>query len=231
MTIKHLEEYRGAAITRKLIETIKNISKRDVRLMEVCGTHTVSIFRSGIRSVLPPTISLLSGPGCPVCVTPLEQIDRALYLASRPDVIFTSFGDMLRVPGSDRDLLQVRAGGGETALAKHRGLGIVARNTTFGFKNRTVDIVETAKALGADYVVEGSVRRAGERVRVTEDLMELRPGNLADDGLEAEVRPLPGDGAELVELAVRLRFDRVDPSSLGRLRRPGARGIGVLACR
>ena len=69
MALKHIEEYRDSDIAKKLVEKIKRISSRDIRLMEVCGTHTVSIFRSGIRSLLPPTISLLSGPGCPVCAT------------------------------------------------------------------------------------------------------------------------------------------------------------------
>jgi len=75
MTLKHIDEYRDSAISQGLIEKIKSISKKDVRLMEVCGTHTVSIFRSGIRSVLPQTISLISGPGCPVCVTDQAEIE------------------------------------------------------------------------------------------------------------------------------------------------------------
>lgn len=111
MTIKHLEEYRDSAITGKLIETIKNISKRDVRLMEVCGTHTVSIFRSGIRSILPRTISLLSGPGCPVCVTDQREIDAFIELARIDDVIVTTFGDLMRVPGTKSSLLEQRAEG------------------------------------------------------------------------------------------------------------------------
>ena len=111
MTIKHLEEYRDPAITGKLIETIKNISKRDVRLMEVCGTHTVSIFRSGIRSILPRTISLLSGPGCPVCVTDQREIDAFIELARIDDVIVTTFGDLMRVPGTKSSLLEQRAEG------------------------------------------------------------------------------------------------------------------------
>ena len=75
MTLKHIEEYRDADLARSLITTIKQSSKQPIRLMEVCGTHTVSIFRSGIRSVLPETVSLLSGPGCPVCVTDQKEID------------------------------------------------------------------------------------------------------------------------------------------------------------
>ncbi|MGA9178387.1 MAG: hydrogenase formation protein HypD, partial [Desulfobacterales bacterium] len=75
MSIKHLHEYRDPELSRKIIQQIKKVSQRNIRLMEVCGTHTVSIFRSGIRSLLPETISLLSGPGCPVCVTAQSEID------------------------------------------------------------------------------------------------------------------------------------------------------------
>ena len=80
--------------------------------MEICGGQTHSIKRYGIDQLLPPEIELVHGPGCPVCVTPLEQIDKGLEIASKPDVIFTSYGDMLRVPGSGRDLFAVRAAGG-----------------------------------------------------------------------------------------------------------------------
>ena len=111
MTLKHLEEYRDPAIAQKLIEKITNTIDRDVRLMEVCGTHTVSIFRSGIRSVLPRAISLLSGPGCPVCVTDQKEIDAFIELARTDDVIVTSFGDLMRVPGTKSSLLKERAEG------------------------------------------------------------------------------------------------------------------------
>ena len=111
MTIKHLTEYRDSAIANKLIERIIYTIRGDVRLMEVCGTHTVSIFRSGIRSVLPPAISLLSGPGCPVCVTDQKEIDAFIELARIDDVIVTTFGDLMRVPGTKSSLLKQRAEG------------------------------------------------------------------------------------------------------------------------
>ena len=88
MTLKHIDEYRDSEIAKSLLQKIKTISKKDVRLMEVCGTHTVSIFRSGIRSVLPPTISLLSGPGCPVCVTDQAEVDAFIELARITHVSF-----------------------------------------------------------------------------------------------------------------------------------------------
>ena len=111
MTLKHIEEYRDAEIAQKLINKIKATSRRPIRLMEVCGTHTVSIFRSGIRSLLPKTISLLSGPGCPVCVTDQREIDAFIELARLDDVIVTTFGDLLRVPGSNSSLQKESAEG------------------------------------------------------------------------------------------------------------------------
>ena len=111
MALKHIEEYRDAKLSKNLIEKIKRTSTRDIRLMEVCGTHTVSIFRSGIRTVLPPTISLLSGPGCPVCVTDQTEIDAFIELARVENVIITTFGDLMRVPGTTSSLQKQRAEG------------------------------------------------------------------------------------------------------------------------
>jgi hydrogenase expression/formation protein HypD len=111
MAMKHLEEYRDAGLSRALSERIRGASRRPVRLMEVCGTHTVSIFRSGIRAVLPETVTLLSGPGCPVCVTDQGEIDAFIALARQKDVIVATFGDLLRVPGSDSSLERERAEG------------------------------------------------------------------------------------------------------------------------
>jgi len=111
MTLKHIEEYRDSEIAKSLIHKIKTTSTRNIRLMEVCGTHTVSIFRSGIRSILPPTISLLSGPGCPVCVTDQKEIDAFIELAKLDDVIVTTFGDLMRVPGTNSSLQKEHAEG------------------------------------------------------------------------------------------------------------------------
>lgn len=99
---------------KEFIEIIEKLSKkiqREIYLMEVCGTHTVSIFRHGIRSLIPSNIKLLSGPGCPVCVTPVEDIDRMIYIAKQPDVILTTFGDMMRVPGTESSLYKAKAEG------------------------------------------------------------------------------------------------------------------------
>lgn len=116
MTIKHSEEYRDAGLSRQLAEKIRQASRRPIRLMEVCGTHTVSIFRSGIRSVLPETISLLSGPGCPVCVTDQAEIDAFVALARQPEVTVATFGDLMRVPGSASSLQREKAEGRDVRI-------------------------------------------------------------------------------------------------------------------
>ena len=114
--MKYIDEYRDAVLTRKLLADIQKTITRSWTLMEVCGGQTHSIIKSGLDQMLPPGIELVHGPGCPVCVTPLEQVDRAIALASLPNVIFTSYGDMLRVPGSTRDLFAVKASGGDVRI-------------------------------------------------------------------------------------------------------------------
>ncbi|NNF27244.1 MAG: hydrogenase formation protein HypD [Gemmatimonadetes bacterium] len=114
--MKYLSEYRDPDLARSLVERIRSESSRPWVMMEVCGGQTHTIVRQGIGEALAGSVEMIHGPGCPVCVTPLEQIDRALHLAGRPDVIFTSFGDMLRVPGSECDLQQIRARGGEVRV-------------------------------------------------------------------------------------------------------------------
>ena len=114
--MKYIEEYRDADLTRKLLEDLDAAVTRPWTLMEVCGGQTHSIIKSGLDQMLPSQINLIHGPGCPVCVTPLELVDKAIALASRPDVIFTSYGDMLRVPGSERDLFSVKAAGGDVRI-------------------------------------------------------------------------------------------------------------------
>ena len=111
MSTKHMKEYRNREVSNAILEKIKTLSLRDVRLMEVCGTHTMSIFKSGIRGMLPDSISLLSGPGCPVCVTAQREIDTFIELSKFDDVIITTFGDLIRVPGSDSSLQMEQANG------------------------------------------------------------------------------------------------------------------------
>ncbi|MFI6349155.1 hydrogenase formation protein HypD [Streptomyces sp. NPDC050560] len=114
--MKYIDEFQDPALARRLLDDIHATVTRPWALMEVCGGQTHSIIRHGIDQLLPEQIELIHGPGCPVCVTPLDVIDKALEIASRPEVIFCSFGDMLRVPGSGRDLFQVRAAGGDVRV-------------------------------------------------------------------------------------------------------------------
>jgi hydrogenase expression/formation protein HypD len=114
--MKYLSEFRDSQLVKNVLDEIHRLATRPWVLMEVCGGQTHSIVRSGLDQLLPQTVTLVHGPGCPVCVTPLEVLDRALAIARRPEVIFTSFGDMLRVPGSDGDLFSVRALGGDVRV-------------------------------------------------------------------------------------------------------------------
>jgi len=114
--VKFLDEYRHPAAVRLMAARIARVATRSWTLMEVCGGQTHSIVKNGLQELLPSGIRLIHGPGCPVCVTPIERIDRALELARRPEVILCSFGDMLRVPGSNGSLLSVKAMGGDVRL-------------------------------------------------------------------------------------------------------------------
>jgi hydrogenase expression/formation protein HypD len=134
--MRHVDEYREPAAVDAVVRQIRETTIRPWTLMEVCGGQTHSILKFGLDELLPGTVSLVHGPGCPVCVTPLEMIDRAVAIASRPDVTFCSFGDMLRVPGSREDLLSVKARGGDIRIVyspldalklarQHRGRRVV----------------------------------------------------------------------------------------------------------
>ncbi len=114
--MKYVTEYRDAELVQATIREIRRVITRPWVIMEICGGQTHAIVRHGIDQLLPPEIELVHGPGCPVCVTPLELIDKALNIAARPNVIFTSYGDMLRVPGSRGDLFSVRADGGDVRV-------------------------------------------------------------------------------------------------------------------
>jgi len=109
--MKYVDEYRDRKIVERLVKRIRKICQRKITLMEVCGTHTVAIHRNGLQEILPDQIGLISGPGCPVCVTPITDIDRSIALSERNGITIATFGDMIRVPGSG------------TSLLKQRGLG------------------------------------------------------------------------------------------------------------
>lgn len=114
--MKYLDEYRDAALAKKIAAEIHRVTTRSWTIMEICGGQTHAILRFGLDELLPDKISLIHGPGCPVCVTPLEIIEQALDIAAREEVIFCSFGDMLRVPGCKTDLLSVKARGGKVKI-------------------------------------------------------------------------------------------------------------------
>ena len=114
--MKYLDEYRDPVLARAILDEIHRITTRPWTLMEVCGGQTHTIVKQGIDEALPQGVRMIHGPGCPVCVTPLEQVDKALAIAARPDVIFTSYGDMLRVPGTSTDLLALKARGADVRI-------------------------------------------------------------------------------------------------------------------
>lgn len=129
--MKYIDEYRDGNVARSLSAKLRSRTGAPIRLMEICGTHTMAVFRHGIRSLLPATIELVSGPGCPVCVTAAEDIDRCVQLARIPGIIVATFGDMLRVPGSESSLLAERAGGADVRMVYSTmdALSIAEENT------------------------------------------------------------------------------------------------------
>ncbi|HOU36614.1 MAG TPA: hydrogenase formation protein HypD [Candidatus Omnitrophota bacterium] len=114
--MRYIDEFRDRGLVKGLVRDIESASTRKTNLMEVCGTHTMAIFRSGIRRILPASVNLISGPGCPVCVTSQSDIDRMLYLAGRKDTIITTFGDMLKVPGTESSLEKKHASGADIRI-------------------------------------------------------------------------------------------------------------------
>lgn len=114
--MKYLDEFRDLDAVNNLVNKISSITRQDWNIMEICGGQTHTIMKYNIEELLPENITMLHGPGCPVCVTPLEMIDKAIAIAGMDDVIFTSFGDMMRVPGSEHDLLSVKAAGADVRM-------------------------------------------------------------------------------------------------------------------
>lgn len=128
--MKYMDEYRDRDGIRRLADSIRRIATRPHAIMEICGGQTHSIIRFGLDQLLPDEVSLVHGPGCPVCVTPLEMIDKAIRLAAMPDVILCTFGDMMRVPGSGQDLMGIKAMGGDVRFVYSPldAVGIAADN-------------------------------------------------------------------------------------------------------
>jgi hydrogenase expression/formation protein HypD len=171
--MKHATEYRDPDLARNLAEEIRRISRKKIRLMEVCGTHTVSIFRHGIRSLLPETIGLLSGPGCPVCVTAQGEIDAFVALAQQENGIVATFGDLIRVPGTGSSLQAQRAAGRDIRMvyASTDALAIArenpARHVVFlgvGFETTAPTVAAAILAAQAEKLENFSVFCAHKRV-------------------------------------------------------------------
>jgi hydrogenase expression/formation protein HypD len=114
--MKYLNEFRNGEIAQRIAHEIRQVARHPWKIMEVCGGQTHSIIKNGIDQMLPPSVEMVHGPGCPVCVTPLELIDKALAIAAQPGVIFCSFGDMLRVPGTEGDLFQAKGKGADVRI-------------------------------------------------------------------------------------------------------------------
>ncbi|HYY57845.1 MAG TPA: hydrogenase formation protein HypD [Pyrinomonadaceae bacterium] len=114
--MKFVDEYRAGDIAQRLAEQIRHLTTRPLKIMEVCGGHTHTIFKYGIEDLLPPNITMIHGPGCPVCVIPLGRVDDAISIAQQPGVIFTTFGDAMRVPGSRTSLLDAKASGADVRM-------------------------------------------------------------------------------------------------------------------
>ncbi|HEY6118613.1 MAG TPA: hydrogenase formation protein HypD [Pyrinomonadaceae bacterium] len=114
--MKFIDEYRQSDLARKLADMIAGLTDQPLKLMEVCGGHTHTIFKYGIEDLLPPNIEMIHGPGCPVCVIPLGRVDDAISIALQPEVIFTTFGDAMRVPGSQTSLLDAKAAGADVRM-------------------------------------------------------------------------------------------------------------------
>ncbi len=171
--VKYLDEFGDPELARRLLDDIAATVTRPWAIMEVCGGQTHTIIRNGIDQLLPEGIELIHGPGCPVCVTPLETIDRALAIAARPEVIFCSFGDMLRVPGSDGDLFRVKSAGGDVRIVYSPldAVKIAAANPDkqvvfFGIGFETTApanamTVQLARRQGIDQLLPAGLPRAG----------------------------------------------------------------------
>jgi hydrogenase expression/formation protein HypD len=149
--MKYVNEYRNPELAKKLLDRIRARSSKHIRLMEFCGGHTVAIFKHGLRQLLPDTVEMLSGPGCPVCVTSAADLDKAIALAKLPDVIITSFGDMVRVPGSTSSLQREKAAGADIRIvySTQDALSIARDNPDKSVVFIGIGFETTAPAVGA----------------------------------------------------------------------------------
>lgn len=214
MKMKFIDEFRNADIAQELLKKIHRTSEligRPVSLMEVCGTHTMAIYRHGIKSVLPPSIKLLSGPGCPVCVTPNRYLDHAVALSREEDVIITTFGDMLNVPGSSTSLVKERASGADirSVYSPLDALAIAQKNPTkkiiflaVGFETTAptiaATIIEAQHRNVANFYISSAHRRIPPAMRLLVEDPELHI-----DGFICPAHVSAIIGAEAYEFLVR----------------------------
>jgi len=209
MTIKHLEEYRDPGISRKILARIKKNSQKKIRLMEVCGTHTMSVFRNGIRGILPDTISLLSGPGCPVCVTTQNEIDAFIALSRVDNVIVTTFGDLLRIPGTASSLQKERANGRDIRVvySTFDALDVARKNPEKKTVFLGVGFETTAPTVAASIIAAKEMHLENYYVFSAHKLMPPAMNALMEaDDFEIDGFLLPGHVSVIIGLKAFLSF-------------------------
>ncbi|MFW6237162.1 MAG: hydrogenase formation protein HypD [Desulfosudaceae bacterium] len=193
--LHHVTEYRDSRLCRQLGSRITGRVQRPLRIMEVCGTHTVSIFRNGIRALVPDNIRLVSGPGCPVCVTAQGEIDAAIALARRDRTIVATFGDLMRVPGTDSSLQREKAAGNDVRMvyAASDALEIARENPEHNVVFLGVGFETTAPTIAASIL---NARRSGLENFSVFAMHKLVPPALAalmeTPGVEIDAFLLPG---------------------------------------
>ncbi|MBW2102204.1 MAG: hydrogenase formation protein HypD [Deltaproteobacteria bacterium] len=209
--MKYMDEYRDGSVARGLSEQLHRISTRHVRLMEICGTHTMAIFKHGIRSLLPETIELVSGPGCPVCVTATRDIDRAIALTRHPEVILATFGDMIRVPGSRSSFRNEMAQGADVRMvySTFDALNIARENPDrkvvflgIGFETTAPTVAASVKAAQAEGLSNFQVLSVHKCLPPAMDAL-LSGGDLAIDGFICPGHVTTIIGTEAYESVVR----------------------------
>jgi len=193
--MKYIKEFRNPAFVKGMLNKIKNLTDKNVVIMEVCGTHTMSIFKSGIRALLPENIKLISGPGCPVCVTSQGYIDTAIALSDRPDVIVTTFGDMLKVPGNNGSLRDKKALGKDIRIvfSPLDGLKIARENPDkqvvflgVGFETTAPTIALAVKKASEEGLENFSVLQSIKTMPATMEVLVM------DDSLQIDGFICPG---------------------------------------
>lgn len=201
MTLKHMQEYRNPEICSHLARQIKKISKRPVRLMEVCGTHTMAIFKSGLRTLLPETITLLSGPGCPVCVTTQEEIDAFVQLARQKEAIVATFGDLMRVPGSGSSLQKEIAMGADVRMVYSTmdALAIARKNPDRQVVFLAVGFETTAPTVAASILMARQMNLANYTIYCAHKLVPPALFALmAQEGVQIDGLLLPGHVSAII---------------------------------